>query len=448
MINVNKIIVSIAITLVSLRVLHADKGQFRLLSYNFPSHNFGFDANGLPRITTTKELFRIVSPGLLGINGTVSFESVTYPGRYLRHRSYLLHLDSFREGNYILYKKDATFLPKHGKYFEGYIAYESYNIRGYFIRHQGFRLKISPAGSSPSALFQKDSSFKLLQDSTVVKTAPESFASANFPHYNIGFNGANLPIIVTVQRERFKIVRPGLSGKCGTASLESEKFPGHYLRHKNFLMHVSAFEERQVFFNDATFWIRNEIFLDGYVAFESTNYPNRYIRHQNYRLKLHVYDNTPLFRKDASFTTEQDNFRIIRKGPYSLVSKNFPTYTIGLDNSGIPKIITNGDEKFHVVTPGLTGEDGTVSLASERYPGHYLRHKNFMIHLDPLEETSVYYPDATFYLHKNTFFQGFNALESTNFRNFYIRHQNYRLKISRDDGSNLFRLDSSFKMVT
>ena len=90
---------------------------------------------------------------------------------------------------------------------------------------------------------------------------PARFTSANIPTYNIGFSSENLPAI-SQQQERFRIVKPGLTGEIGTVSLESEKFPGNYLRHKNFLMYLSPFEETNVFFKDATYWMKDNIFLD------------------------------------------------------------------------------------------------------------------------------------------------------------------------------------------
>lgn len=94
-----------------------------------------------------------------------------------------------------------------------------------------------------------------------------------------------------------------------------------------------------------------------------------------------------------------------REGPYRFVSKNFGDHIISLDDSGIPKIIDSGGDRFYIVHPGLTGEKGTVSLASAAFPGHYLRHRNYLLHLDPYEENNVYKPDATFRLHLNKFYQ-------------------------------------------
>ena len=40
--------------------------------------------------------------------------------------------------------------------------------------------------------------------------------------------------------------------------------------------------------------------------------------------------------------------------------------------------------------------------------------------------------------------QDYNAYESSNYPGYFIRHQNYRLKIDKDDGSDLFKKDASF----
>lgn len=347
----------------------------------------------------------------------------------------------------MLFKQDATFYARQGIHFPGYTSYESYNFPDYFIRHQNYVLKVSRTENPPADLYKKDASFAEIEDlSTIVKTAPTDFISSNIPQRSIGFTNENLLAIVETDTEKFRVVSPGLNGQCGTVSLESNRHPGHYLRHRNFMIHLDEFEENSVFFHDASFRLKEGNFLQGYVSFESYNYPNRYIRHQGYRLKLHTYDGTPLFKADASFLRSYGATTFRREGPYRFVSKNFGDFMISLDNSGIPKIVDSGNDVFYLVRPGLTGEEGTASLASAAFPGHYLRHRSSLLHLDPYEESSVYKPDATFRLHPNRFYQGYLALESSNFKDYFIRHQSYRLKISKIDNSELFRLDSSFMM--
>ena len=80
--------------------------------------------------------FKIVR-GLAGKG--ISFESVNYPGYFLRHQGFALKLHK-KEGS-DLYKKDASFMVKRGLSGRGY-SLESINYPGYYIRHCSFQLFI------------------------------------------------------------------------------------------------------------------------------------------------------------------------------------------------------------------------------------------------------------------------------------------------------------------
>lgn len=97
--------------------------------------------------------------------------------------------------------------------------------------------------------------------SSILKTAPADFISSNFPQHSIGFADNNLPAIVETDSEKFRIVSPGLNGQHGTVSLESDRHPGHYLRHRNFLIHLDEFEESHLFFEDASFRLKEGVLL-------------------------------------------------------------------------------------------------------------------------------------------------------------------------------------------
>src|SRR5882762_7665895 len=73
----------------------------------------------------------------------------------------------------------------------------------------------------------------------------------------------------------------------------------------------------------------------------------------------------------------------------SLQSHNFPTFYIRHSSDGIQAVIaeigTSAAEReaatFRIVQ-GLAG-GGTVSIESGTLPGHFLRHQNFQVKLDP-----------------------------------------------------------------
>ncbi len=143
-----------------------------------------------------------------GIN--YSFESYNYPGKFIRHKNFLGHLDP--EDGTELFGKDATFKVVPGLADNKQVSFESTNYPGYYLRHQGFRLKLQRyTTDSNRTLFQKDATF---------------------------------------------LIRQGLAGKF-CLSFESYNYPGHFIRHKGFKLYLDKREENKLFREDATFWARN-----------------------------------------------------------------------------------------------------------------------------------------------------------------------------------------------
>jgi len=124
-------------------------------SFNFPTHFFGLTGNAAYIKQDENSTWVVISPGLTGHVGSVSFRSCCNARNYLRHSHYLLWEHPYQGS--ALYKKDATFTVRKDKYFRSYDAYESVNFPGYFIRHQGYRLKISSYDGTQ--LYKRDASF-------------------------------------------------------------------------------------------------------------------------------------------------------------------------------------------------------------------------------------------------------------------------------------------------
>ena len=94
---------------------------------------------------------------ILGQAGSVSFESLVWPGNYIRHRDYLIYTESSGY-NPSTFNDDATWIAHPDKYFQGYYAFEASNVGNYFIRHQNYRLRIDQDDGTD--LFKQDASFK------------------------------------------------------------------------------------------------------------------------------------------------------------------------------------------------------------------------------------------------------------------------------------------------
>ena len=97
--------------------------------------------------------FRIV-PGLAGTNCS-SFESMNYPGHYLRHENFRIKLA--RNSGDELFKKDATFCMKQGLANSNWTSFASYNFPDHYIRHSNFQLWLHRFENT--SLFRKDATF-------------------------------------------------------------------------------------------------------------------------------------------------------------------------------------------------------------------------------------------------------------------------------------------------
>jgi hypothetical protein len=92
-------------------------------------------------------------PGLAG--RCRSFESVNYPGHFLRHQNYRLKLAPRSDDE--LFRKDATFCFRTGLASSQARSFESFNFPGHYIRHSNFELWIARADGT--ALFKKDATY-------------------------------------------------------------------------------------------------------------------------------------------------------------------------------------------------------------------------------------------------------------------------------------------------
>ena len=96
----------------------------------------------------------IIIPGLAGKG--ITFKSLNYPNRFIRHRGWLCFIDK-NDGSK-LFKLDASFTPVRGLTgAKGSVSFESVNYPGYYMRHAGFRVRLNKNNNSP--LFKKDATW-------------------------------------------------------------------------------------------------------------------------------------------------------------------------------------------------------------------------------------------------------------------------------------------------
>ncbi|RPF38008.1 glycoside hydrolase family 43 protein [Streptomyces sp. TLI_185] len=116
----------------------------RLQSYNFQDRyirHTNFDVRIDPNVSPVDDSQFRLRPGLAG-TGTVSFESVNYPGYFLRHADYdfqLVHNDGTGQ-----FAQDATFRQVSGLADSSWSSFQSYNYPDRYIRHYAYYLKLDP----------------------------------------------------------------------------------------------------------------------------------------------------------------------------------------------------------------------------------------------------------------------------------------------------------------
>jgi hypothetical protein len=134
----------------------------RIKSYNNPGR-YVRHANNVGRIDPypfdpyQDQLWTLV-PGLADPAG-VSFRSVNFPDRYLRHYSYALVLNA-NDGT-SAFAADATFSKTAGFADSSWTSFRSYNFPDRYLRHSNYVLRIDPITSSSSTTDKQDATFRI-----------------------------------------------------------------------------------------------------------------------------------------------------------------------------------------------------------------------------------------------------------------------------------------------
>ncbi|MGW2723443.1 glycoside hydrolase family 43 protein [Streptomyces sp. NPDC001492] len=130
----------------------------RLQSFNFQDryvHHTNFDVRIDPNVSPVEDSQFRLRPGLAG-TGTVSFESVNYPGYFLRHANYdfqLVHNDGSSQ-----FAADATFRQVAGLADSTWSSFQSYNHPDRYIRHYAYELRLDPI---TTATARSDATFRV-----------------------------------------------------------------------------------------------------------------------------------------------------------------------------------------------------------------------------------------------------------------------------------------------
>ncbi|MEJ3745253.1 AbfB domain-containing protein [Actinomycetes bacterium KLBMP 9797] len=98
--------------------------------------------------------------------------------------------------------------------------------------------------------------------------------------------------------------------------------------------------------------------------------------------------------------------------------------------------------------------DGTVLVAFEsvNLPGHFLRHRDFRLQLTRDDGSALFRKDSTFRRRNGLEGdpeQGWRSFEASNFRDHFIRHRDFHVYVEKGDKNPAsFKRDATFKRVS
>ena len=92
----------------------------------------------------------------------------------------------------------------------------------------------------------------------------------------------------------------------------------------------------------------------------------------------------------------------------------------------------------------LPANNQVVSLRSYNYPEYVIRHRNSEAFIDPNDNSELFRLDSSFRVRPGLADPAAVSFESVNYPGYFLRHSNWRLILSPNDGSDLFRKDATF----
>ncbi len=133
-----------------------------------------------PTAGTTPTAATPASPGPtdtpLTVGTRIGLAPVTNPGYRVRHRDFVGRIDPIGPGSVALDRADSTFTVRTGLADPRCVSFESVDYPGYFLRHQNFQIYLQQRDGT--ALFASDATFCPVTGLTGQHT---SFRSVNYP---------------------------------------------------------------------------------------------------------------------------------------------------------------------------------------------------------------------------------------------------------------------------
>ncbi|ANN17964.1 beta-galactosidase [Amycolatopsis orientalis] len=250
-------------------------------------------------------------------------------------------------------------------------------------------------------------------------------------------------------------------GELVSLRVTTAGYTDRYLRHQDGFVRTDVLGEGSADFGkkDATFWARQGLADASCLSFESRNYPGHFLRHASSRIRKDANDGSALFAADATFCaregaggTSLESFNqrgafirhyaetvyLARSGganpwdtPTSFAADTTWAASVPLWRSGADLPLDQA-RSFRVTTPGFTDR--------------YLRHRDGLARTDVVNASSaaLLKADATFVIRRGLADPSCYSLEARNYPGQFLRHADFRVRLARNDNTDLFRKDATF----
>ena len=260
-------------------------------------------------------MFRIKSPGLNGVPGSISFESVLRPGYYIVNKNGMIDVDSLSNSgfNEVNYNNECSWYARKNLYFNGFTSFESTTRPGIFIRHSNRKLQSTTIGTQSD---RNDASF-LMNDAftggqadlyveswTTLLGKTITIESKAVPSYFWQTDAKEA--FLQSRGEVFRMVE-GVSGEANTVSFESTSRPGYYLCVAGNKVIIVRLTNNSQMKKDCSFTAWSDKFFDGYVSFQVSSNPDTWVRQDNRQLVVSTID-TYRDNNDASFLLSETSY--------------------------------------------------------------------------------------------------------------------------------------------
>lgn len=252
-----------------------------------------------------------------------SFESVNFPGRYLRHAAGRVRTDSDTGG---AFRADATWCARPGLAAGG-ASFESLNNPGAYLRHYAENVHLARSGG-PNPW---DTATSFAADATWETAAPALWRSS--------------VLLATDARQSLRVTTWGYTDR--------------YLRHADSLAYTEVVDagSSALLKADATYTVRRGLADSSCYSFESVNHPGQYLRHADFRVRNSPDDGSALFEADATFCARPGlggtgvTFESINLAGWYLRHFNAAVYIASGDGTGSNRPQTLTADSSWAVTP-------------------------------------------------------------------------------------------------